>query len=156
MKVTLKNDEVLEAVRASLERQGLKVPDGTDPFRVSYDDAISGLTIEVDGVTVSPVTVETVPMPKARTVRDRFDPGPRPPTTPLTEPDRVLPEETETFPTKVQNERGIRSIVAASKELVSGTKPINHEAHYRKYGRETAVEDIAEFGKDPTDFKDEL
>jgi hypothetical protein len=158
MKITLTHHDVLMAVRENLIRQGFNVPDsGTDSFGVFWDMEECQVTVEVDDISIAPHvppepahTQAQAPAP-VRKVNGRFDPGPSPPRERLDTPNRSLDDENK--------EGAIEGVVAQSEEFIRRIPDptrVSHKAARDKFPRMQVAASIEEFGKDPTDFGDEV
>jgi hypothetical protein len=165
MKITLTHSDVLSAVRESLIRQGFSVPDsGTDSFGVFWDPAQEAVTVEVDGISIAslppqPVAPAASRQAATRAPTGRFDPLPSPPREKLDAPDRTLGDEDEPLPERVNNERAIKGLVAQSQDFVRripDPSKVAHAAARDKFPRVQVAESIEDFGKDPSDFGDEV
>lgn len=167
MKITLTHTDVLSAVRESLIRQGFNVPEsGTDSFGVFWDAEHALVTVEVDDISIAiPTPVQTPTASSAsrpaaaRAPAGRFDPAPPPPREKLDAPDRTLGDEEEPLPERVNNERSIKGMVAQSQDFVRRIPDPSKVAHATardKFPRVQVAQSIEDFGKDPTDFGDEV
>ena len=167
MKITLTHNDVLFAVRESLIRQGFSVPDsGTDSFGVFWSAELAQVTVEVDDISIAipvPVSVSAAApasrQSSARAPAGRFDPVPPPPREKLDAPDRTLGQDDELLPERVDNERSIKGMVAQSQDLVRripDPAKVSHKTARDRFPRVQVAESIEDFGKDPSDFGDEV
>jgi hypothetical protein len=167
MKITLTHDDVLTAVRENLIRQGFSVPEsGTDSFGVFWNGELAQVTVEVDDISIAipapahSVAADALPRrPPARAPAGRFDPAPSPPREKLDTPDRTLGDEEEPLPERVNNERSIKGMIAQSQDFVRripDPAKVAHATAREKFPRVQVAQSIEDFGKDPTDFGDEV
>jgi hypothetical protein len=169
MKITLTHDDVLVAVREHLVRQGFRVPDVDDEnaFGVFFDAEHTGVTIEVDNISVAPAeAVFTPPTPVSKVKQGppptrtagRFDPEPPPPREKQDVPDRVLDDGDEPLPEKINNEKNIRNMVAQSNAMLrQGPDPVKaHKAARERFPKVQIADSLEDFGKEPSDYQDEI
>lgn len=165
MKITLDHDEVLQAVRESLLKQGLNAPELPDELG-NYILSLSEegrVTVQIDQVTIRPVVTVQEVAPVAQPVTGkqpqastgRFDPIPPPPREKLDEPDRVFTAEGEALPERIENQRSIRGLVNTSNEMAK-KGPVSSSENAKRHRSVTVGTEIEDLGKDPTDFRDEL
>jgi len=168
MKITLTHGDVIPAVRESLIRQGFSVPGvETDSFGVFWNAELAEVTVEVDNISIAvPVPVQasapagrsaatSAPRPPA----SRFEPLPPPPREKLDAPNRTLGDEDEPLPERVNNERAIKGMVAQSQDLarrIPDPAKVTHKTARDRFPRVQVAESIEDFGKDPSDYGDEV
>lgn len=168
MKITLTHDDVLCAVRDFLLQQGFAVPhSNTDSFGVFWNDELAQVTVEVSDITIAPLPQAPTQVPSSggtppsRTPRTqgRFEPAPSPPREKLDSPDRILGQEGEPLPERLNNEGAIKGMVSQSQDIlrrIPDPARAAHQAARDRFPKVQVAESIEDFGKDSNDYKDEI
>lgn len=162
MKITLTHEDVLAAVRESLIRQGFNVPASDTGAFVVFCNA-DQVVVEVDGISIAiPALMASstqVPAATQRPAAGRFDPPPSPPRERRDTPDRSIDDLDDPLPEKIHNERSIKGLIAQSQEMVRRIpepSKVTHQTARDRFPRVQVSQSIEDFGKDPTDFADEV
>ena len=167
MKITLTHDDVLCAVRDFLVQQGFAVPaSNTDSFGVFWNDEGAQVTVEVSDITIAPlqqaplqVSASGTPVSRTPRAQGRFDPVPSPPREKLDTPDRILGQEGEHLPERVNNEVAIKGMVSQSQDIlrrIPDPARASHQAARDRFPKVQVADSIEDFGKDSNDYKDEI
>jgi hypothetical protein len=165
MKITLTHDDVLCAVRDFLVQQGFSVPaSNTDSFGVFWNEEGAQVTVEVSDITIAPlqqapVQVSSTAPSRAPRTQGRFDPVPSPPREKLDTPNRILGQEGEPLPERVNNEVAIKGMVSQSQDIlrrIPDPARAPHQAARDRFPKVQVADSIEDFGKDADDYKDEI